>query len=66
MPSLRTGGSSSASPSMAGTSISTKAGETFRHSKYKSFTLEVIVDEKGTVTNAISHQGFADYVMKRR
>ncbi len=43
-----------------------ESGRSFRHAKYKNFTIEFLVDERGTVTNAISHQGFADFVMKRK
>jgi hypothetical protein len=42
-----------------------EGGRTFRHAKYKNFTLVFLVDQNGTVTHAISHQGFADFVMKR-
>jgi len=43
-----------------------EGGRTFRHAKYKNFTLVFLVDQSGAVTNAISHQGFADFVMKRK
>jgi hypothetical protein len=43
-----------------------EGGRTFRHAKYKNFTLVFLIDQSGAVTHAISHQGFADFVMKRK
>ncbi|MCG7851380.1 MAG: hypothetical protein MIO92_02555, partial [Methanosarcinaceae archaeon] len=42
-----------------------EGGRTFRHAKFKNFTLVFLVDQSGAVTNVISHQGFADFILKR-
>ncbi|RJR30504.1 MAG: hypothetical protein C4574_02315 [Candidatus Latescibacterota bacterium] len=41
-------------------------GRTFRHAKYGDFTLVFLVGTDGAVTGAVSHQGYADFVLKRR